>query len=129
MNRHVLIALLVAPLAASLVVWLLLASFGGSEAKFWLIFFIPVSYGCAALLGVPGHLLLAKLKMVRMWHYAVSGLIIGLVPSLVVWALTFSNSGFSVALAAAIFGALLGPIAAVMFWSIAVRRKTARAGV
>jgi len=129
MTKRTVVAFLVAPLAASLVIFFLMFIVAGMRASFWLQFMVPIAYGCALVLGVPAHLLLARWGWKRLWQYALAGLTIGLAPSLAVELLPHFEGTRGVVLIFITFGGVLGPIAAAIFWTMAVRSRIEHAEV
>jgi hypothetical protein len=121
-NRKILIGILVAPLVATVALWFVMLLVGGREANFWFLFMLPTAYGCSLVFGIPAHLALRRYLLVRSWHYALAGIMIGIVPALVVWAVDRASELIGVTKILAVFGIVLGPTAAVVFWMIAVRQ-------
>ena len=44
------------------------------------LFLLPFAYFAALLAGLPAHVILARAGLFRLWHYALAGLAIGLLP-------------------------------------------------
>lgn len=117
-----LLGLLIAPLGASLVLLLALAALDGRGALFFLPFMLVGTYSTALLLGVPAGFLLRRLNLMKLWHFATGGLILGLFPALFQWVLNYPPDSLQLTMLMAMFGALLGPLEASIFWVIAICR-------
>jgi hypothetical protein len=123
MGVRTLLALLAAPALAGAVVWLPHSVVEGPEsATMWLVFILLYSYPCALLFGGPLHYLMRRRNLSRLWHYALGGLLIGLMPALiVVVAFGTVEDLTGMALVAGV-GGFYGVLAAAMFWLLAIWR-------
>jgi len=123
LKGNVIVGVIVAPLVASISLWIAFSIYDGSASVFWLLPVLVATYACSFVFGAPTHLALRHLGFDQWWSYALAGGIIGLVPAVSVWVLTSTTELIVPILAG--FGLLLGPVSGIVFWLIVVRQQSA----
>lgn len=122
-KNRVILGLIFAPLVSSVSLWIAFSIYDGSASVVWLFPVLIAGYGCSFVFGAPAHLALRHYGFDQWWSYALTGGIIGLVPAASILVLT-SSAELIVPIMAG-FGLFLGPVSAVVFWSIVVRQQSA----
>ncbi|HEV2622972.1 MAG TPA: hypothetical protein VGU65_12890 [Frateuria sp.] len=125
---RLLVGFLLAPLAPGLLFWLLSLVGNPGEGLWALKFLALVSYPAMLVLGVPAHMLLTTRHWTSGWSYSMAGVLIGATVAVVLFYSTAIHN-FSPALdpnkslgpfaGILIIAALLGALAAWVFWLIA----------
>ena len=126
------VGLLLAPLAPGLLL-LVLSLVGNPGEGLWALKFSAlVGYPAMLVLGIPAHRLLQKRRWISGWSYSVAGAVIGVIVAGVLFGSVAIHNvsltpdpgrslGPSVAIA--IVAALLGALAAWIFWLIALPHR------
>ena len=118
------IAYLIAPAAPGLILLSIAILRGGVREGVWALFLIlPISYIASAVIGLPLHLLLKKLKRGKLLDYVVCGLVASFVPiSFVIifpWIASHTSQHLSSLYPLMGIMAVAGGLVAAAFWMIA----------
>ena len=128
----ILLGFLVSPAIPALLVYLISCIFDSHSGAAWSAKLILVmGYLAGLIIGVPTYLLLRKINKTSFLAYIVSGLLVGLIFSLIIVVLSVTdayNYGFEHAvgvfrntIGSSLMGMVSGAIAGGVFWFISVR--------
>ena len=93
------------------------------SAPIWLFFALPISYGLAAIVALPGFLLLRHLGWVSLRRLCLSSTFLGFVVGSIIGVLFNAGAPLGVLATGAVF-AIFGVLTGLFFWWLAYRPVT-----